>query len=299
MNLLFKSSIFYTDGTLNFKFKGMAESKVDADMASHGEGDAANLMTSIYIIDHLFALNQIDTIENCSTMSNVVVPDTVLRYLNRKNIQSFHGLRNTMDGQEGRYFHYFYNENCQETYLDEGSAAARLELTGKGLDDKLRYKVALVLKFYLRRLEGLAETEEDSVFILTDSQQSKRAYLDVLASDLIGLKENERARAAQQVLTLNEYIQKNKTEFPELINFAGFMGDDEVVRSDVDFLSESNQEARTQIYEDHLTFDEMMFGIKEGRFFQGRFAVSRLVATEASVKVSGLNQDILISNIID
>lgn len=43
----------------------------------------------------------------------------------------------------------------------------------------------------------------------------------------------------------------------------------------------------------------MMFGVKEGRFFQGRFAVSRLVATEASVKVSGLNQDILIGNIID
>lgn len=231
---------------LSFKFKGgMAESKADADMASSGEGDGANEQSCIYIIDHLFALNQIDTIENCSTMSNIVVPDTVLRYLNRKNIQSFHGLRNTIDGQEGRYFHYFYNENCQETYLDESSEVARAELTGKGLDDKLRYKVALVLRFYMRHLEGLGENPGESVFILTDSQQSKKAYLDVLASDLVGLKQEERSRVAQLVLTLNEYIQKNKKEFPELINFAGFMGDDEVVRSDVDFLSECNQEART------------------------------------------------------
>ena len=34
----------------------------------------------------------------------------------------------------------------------------------------------------------------------------------------------------------------NKKEYPELINFAGFMGDDEVVQSDVDFLSEQGSE---------------------------------------------------------
>ena len=145
-----------------------------------------------------------------------------------------------MDGQEGRQFYYFYNENFQATYLDEQSEAARAELTGKGLDDKLRYKVALVLKYYLHHLEGLSESEDVPVFILTDSQQSKRAYLEVLASDLVGLKQNEKARAVNHVLTLNEYIQMNKKEFPELINFAGFMGDDEVVRSDIDFLSENN-----------------------------------------------------------
>lgn len=43
----------------------------------------------------------------------------------------------------------------------------------------------------------------------------------------------------------------------------------------------------------------MMMGIKEGRFFQGRFNVSRLVQTEASVAVSGLNQDILIPDLLE
>lgn len=78
------------------------------------------------------------------------------------------------------------------------------------------------------------------MFILTDSQQSKRAYLEVLASNLVGLKQKEKTNASKYVLTLNEYIQMNKKDFQELINFAGFMGDDEVVRSDVDFLSENN-----------------------------------------------------------
>jgi len=40
----------------------------------------------MFIMDHLFALNQIDVIENCSTLANMVLPDSVLKYLNRKNI---------------------------------------------------------------------------------------------------------------------------------------------------------------------------------------------------------------------
>jgi len=78
---------------LNFRFKGVTDGQKDADMLSNGSGSELKEMRRLFIIDHLFALNQIDTIENCGTISNVIVPDTVLRYLNRKNIQSFHGLR--------------------------------------------------------------------------------------------------------------------------------------------------------------------------------------------------------------
>ena len=153
-------------------------------MEGSEDNENNNRMEKIFIVDHLFALNQIDTIENCSAISNVVVPDTVLRYLNRKNIQSFHGLRNTMDAQEGRCFYYFYNENFQETHLDEGSAVVKKELDGKGLDDKIRYKVALVLKYYIEHLANLLK-DANSVFILTDSQESKRAYQDILSSELL------------------------------------------------------------------------------------------------------------------
>lgn len=42
------------------------------------------------------------------------------------------------------------------------------------------------------------------------------------------------------------------------------------------------------IYSDHLDFSELLIGIKEGRFFQGRLNVSRLTIEEATVNVQGL-----------
>lgn len=41
-------------------------------------------------------------------------------------------------------------------------------------------------------------------------------------------------------------------------------------------------------YREHLELSEMLLGIKEGRYFQGRLMVSRLTLDEANVSVSGL-----------
>jgi len=48
-----------------------------------------------------------------------------------------------------------------------------------------------------------------------------------------------------------------------------------------------DQEAQGQ-YREHLELSELILGIKEGRFFQGRLNVSRLTLDEATVSVSGL-----------
>ena len=40
----------------------------------------------IFIVDHVLANSRIDMLENCEALTNLVIPDTVLRYLNRKNI---------------------------------------------------------------------------------------------------------------------------------------------------------------------------------------------------------------------
>ena len=57
----------------------------------------AKKIGKVFIIDHQFALDQIDILENCDILCNLVVPDTVLRHLFRKNVQVFHGLRNTLE----------------------------------------------------------------------------------------------------------------------------------------------------------------------------------------------------------
>lgn len=90
------------------------------------EMNAPNQIDGLFIVDHLLALNRTEVLENCDALSNLVIPDTVLRYLQRKNIQAFHGIRNTMEmahstdeEASGRAFYYLYNENFAETYLDE------------------------------------------------------------------------------------------------------------------------------------------------------------------------------------
>jgi hypothetical protein len=146
----------------------------------------------VFIIDHLFALNQIDLLENCDCLSNVVVADTVLRYLNQKNIQAFHGLRNTLEMANSadeeaaqRRFFYLYNENFVETYLDEERDPKVKELlAGKGLDDKLRVKMSLVLSYYLRHLEGF----EPKSFLLTTDAASKKRYIDLAQSGYLSNK---------------------------------------------------------------------------------------------------------------
>jgi hypothetical protein len=49
-----------------------------------GEEAVQKRVDAIFIVDHYFALNHIDFIENCEILTNVVVPDSILKHLNRK-----------------------------------------------------------------------------------------------------------------------------------------------------------------------------------------------------------------------
>ena len=57
---------------------------------------------------------------------------------------------------------------------------------------------------------------------------------------------------------------------------------------------QGEDEAGPGQYREHLELSELILGIKEGRFFQGRLNVSRLTLDEATVSVSGLKQELLI-----
>ena len=64
-------------------------------------------------------------------------------------------------------------------------------------------------------------------------------------------------------------------------------------------LEDEDDDGATKIFGQHLSFAQMMLGTKEGKYFQGRLNVSRLVETEATVKVQGLSQEILIQNTLN
>jgi hypothetical protein len=84
---------------------------------------------------------------------------------------------------------------------------------------------------------------------LTDSAKSKREY-----SAMLGNKKFEPA-----VISMEDFIQMNKEDYPELINYMGFLGDeDDAEMEGID---------TEPIYQEHLSFEEMILGVKQGRFF--------------------------------
>ncbi len=163
-----------------------------------------------------------------------------------------------------------YNENFKETYLKEAA------LEGKGLDYKLKRKISKCLQWYYEHLQGL--TDSNKVFLLTDSQKSKKEYADILKG----------AEFGGAIITMEDFISMNLTNNPELVNYMGFA-------QQVDIEEETKDvKGAVGMFEDHLNFDEMVLGIREGKFFKGRLNVSRVNIEEGLVKVEGLNDDVLI-----
>ncbi len=48
-----------------------------------GEVEPRKTIDKIFILDHHFALNQFDLIENCDVLANCVLVDSVLKHINK------------------------------------------------------------------------------------------------------------------------------------------------------------------------------------------------------------------------
>lgn len=131
-------------------------------------------------------------------------------------------------------------------------------------------------------------TEENKVYLLTENANTKRQYLEMLKSET-GLPPD----IEEYIIDLQEYISMHQDQFPELVNFMGFQDEEEAS------VDQENISGDRRLFEDHLSFEDMVIGVKEGRYFQGRLNVSRLVQSEAVVKVQGLANDILLTNVTD
>ena len=54
-----------------------------ADSSNSDDESGGEAIDRVFVIDHQFALNQIDFIENCPHLKNVVVADSVLKHMNK------------------------------------------------------------------------------------------------------------------------------------------------------------------------------------------------------------------------
>ena len=178
-------------------------------MEDDESGISSKKIDKIFIIDHHFALDQIDLIENCDVLKNVVVCDSVLKHLNKINIQAFHGLRNVIEFEDRR-FYYFYNENHSET----ASKELEKKLAGMGLDAKLTNRVFQVFLWYQKLFSGL--TDGNKIYLITSNAATKKSYDTLLANHGLNMNLNDR------VIDANEFVLQHQGDFPELENFLGF-----------------------------------------------------------------------------
>lgn len=163
---------------------------------------------------------------------------------------------------EDRRFYYFYNDNFTQTAIQDESKY----FAGLGLDARLQRKMIKTFVWYTDHFAGLTATNK--VYLLTSDAQTKAAYQKLLKANL------------DHVIDANDFVIQHQDAFPELENYLGFQGQE---GEDVDMNDESEG-----IYTKHLEFSDLLIGVREGRFFQGRLNVSRLNASEATVNVHGL-----------
>lgn len=90
---------------------------------------------------------------------------------------------------------------------------------------------------------------------------------------------------------MEDFILMNASRHPELVNYMGFAQQIDIEEDEktIEDLSQSEP-----IYEDHITFEEMVLGIREGKFFKGRLNVSRVNLSEGSIMVEGLTDEIIV-----
>ena len=70
------------------------------------------------------------------------------------------------------------------------------------------------------------------------------------------------SNVGEYILTLQDYISMHQSQFPELANFMGFQDEEEASEADEVLLTDEQR-----LFEDHFKFDEMVLGVKEGKYF--------------------------------
>ena len=87
---------------------------------------------------------------------------------------------------------------------------------------------------------------ENKIYLLSGN---KKTYSGILKNFLPA---NE---ISKYVIDLNDFITMNQEDFPELINFMGF-------EEELDDETFTEIESSKRMYPDHLTFDQMVLGVK-------------------------------------
>lgn len=224
------------------------------------------------VIDTNVALHQIDFLEH-PAICDVVVCSVVLKEVEHKNKAAYQRLRALCASPTKRFF-VFSNENHTETFI-KGNP-------GESPNDRNDRAIRVATMWYASRLKG-----KMSVILLTNDVDSRR-------------KAQEDGLDAQGVFS---YAKGCAAEVPELLDLvaASAAAEEEENQAAGGEAGSSGQRPakRKKVYTDHKSYNELMAGMKDGRYHQGSLRVCRFNPFEGWVGSDSVGQDILISGRVD
>ncbi|KAL4471595.1 hypothetical protein ABPG74_008488 [Tetrahymena malaccensis] len=193
----------------------------------------------IFILDEYTVLTQLDVILNCPKLVNVVLMQTTVHNVQKKNQNTYTSLRNLVEGEIYRNIHIYANEYSKYTYTP-------IQQNEKQETRDARAVLEAAI-WYQKHLQS-SMRDIEVLFITSDYQSHKMALEKGLNST-----------------TIFEFVKSIKGEYPNLMDFLGISEQ----AMDIEF------EGQQVLFQEHLTLNELSNKVKAGELFQGKLKIDR------------------------
>ena len=245
-------------------------------------------------------LRQMDLLENsCDALCNVVLMQTVMEEVKHRDLSLYNRLHALISVMERRFV-VFSNEHHRDTYVQREAGESMNDRNDRAIRVAAKWLSGYIARPHLASIfEANGEVE---VLHLTDDRANRR-----LAKE-----------AGIKAMTITEYVEGVKKEFPELEDLLARRSDDgdkggESKRGGggkagggkagggkaggkagagrgkaVGGKVKAGADASGALYPAHLTDTELSRALKAGRIYQGCFRVSRHSHKEGRVMVNNL-----------
>ena len=200
-----------------------------------------------FLPDSTIPIHQMDILEHLA-VADMIITGTVLDEVRDRGSLPLYTRLRALASDKSRRFFVFSNEFHKDTFVER--------LSGELLAKRNHRAICQAALWYRRHLQKSLGAEVDTVILSNNSDMIQ------LASGY-GLK----------ALTMPQYAELLKDEAPELMDMVASTDDEE----------SAEQGKKTTPYSEYLSTSELQRGLKSGRFFQGKLAISTHNLFEGSI----------------
>ncbi|EGR33437.1 rnb family protein, putative [Ichthyophthirius multifiliis] len=214
----------------------------------------------IYILDEYTVLNQIDVIQNCPKLVNVVIMQTIVQNIKQKNVNTYNNLRNLVESEIYRKIHIFANEYSKDTYTQ-----IQPNETQEQRNQRAIFNSVLWYQSHLKNGNNI------NVMFITNN------YSQYIIAQQQGIN----------TITIFDYLKQQAKEFPNLMDFMGLI---ENQNQEMDLEDQQGE----CLFEEHLNQSELIERVKSGDLFQGKMRIDRNNVNQGSIYINKLDIEIIV-----